>query len=111
MRPLVLAAALTVLGALAAAAIPAPARAADVRILAPRSDALVTSGRVTVRVRTSARVGRPRVYLRGKRFHEISARFGRPRHGVRSATLRFGRDLVAGGTTCSCRRGGEQPAG
>jgi hypothetical protein len=84
------------LSALAAAAIPSPARAADVEILTPRADALVTSGKVTVRVRTSARMGAPRTYVRGRGFREISGRFGRARHGVRSATLRFGRELVAG---------------
>lgn len=88
--------------AVAAAAVlcsagPAAAQAAEgVRIISPRADALNTSGTVVARVRAPRRVTGLRLYLRGKRFHDITRRFRASGAGVRTAVLRLGRDLARG---------------
>jgi hypothetical protein len=80
----------------AAMGVTAGTAAADVRIVSPRDDALTTTSVVTAEVRLSGRVNGFRAYLRGRDFSDVRARFGPARHGVRTALLRVGRELVVG---------------
>jgi hypothetical protein len=75
----------------------AGAQAANtVRIVSPAPEALITTGRVAVRVRITGRVTGVHVYLRARRFVEISRRFRASGAGIRTVNLRIGRDLVFG---------------
>lgn len=75
----------------------AGARAANtVEIVSPRPEALVTSKTVKVRIRVTGRIESVHVYLSARRFVEISRRLRVSGAGVRTVTLRVGRDLVIG---------------
>jgi hypothetical protein len=75
----------------AAAASPAKSQPAPVRILSPAEGAVVTSKRLVIRVR--AHGSHLRVVVDGR---DVSRRFGPGHGGVRTATLKRGRDFRLG---------------
>jgi hypothetical protein len=77
----------------------APAAAADVRITAPKRDALRTSKVVRVVVKTTSPGLRVRMYGRGDRLRDVTRRFRRSGRGRYVARLRAGRALAYGRNT------------
>ena len=65
-------------------------------VVSPRPDVLNTTGTVTARVRAPGRVARLHIYLRARRFHDVTRRFRSQGRGLWTAKLRLGRQLVRG---------------